>query len=161
MLKQGDTLPDVTLKQMTAEGPIDVSVKDYTAGRKVVIFALPGAFSPTCSEQHLPGFVEHSKAIRAKGVAAIACMSTADFLVMDAWGKTRDTGEAVDMLSDGNHEFTRAVDMAIDLSAHGLGERSTRYAMIVDDGKISWIGIEDNPGGATVSGAESVLQQLG
>lgn len=161
MLKQGDALPDVTLKQMTPDGPTDVSMKSYTAGRKVVIFALPGAFTPTCSESHLPGFVQHAQAMRDKGVAAIACISTADFFVMDAWGKSRDVGTAVDMLSDGNHAFTRAVDMSIDLSAHGLGERSTRYAMIVDDGTVSWIGIEDNPGEATVSAAESVMAQLG
>jgi len=161
MLKQGDALPDVTLKQMTADGPTDVSIKEYTTGRKVVIFALPGAFTPTCSENHLPGYVEHAAALRDKGVAAVACISTADFFVMDAWGKSRDVGTAVDMLSDGNHAFTRGADMAIDLSAHGLGERSNRYAMIVDDGVISWIGVEDNAGEAVASTAEAVLNQLG
>jgi len=161
MLKQGDALPDVTLKQMTADGPADVSIEDYTRGRKVVIFALPGAFTPTCSENHLPGYVERAAALRDKGVAAVACVSTADFFVMEAWGKSRDVGTSVDMLSDGNHTFTRSVDMAIDLSAHGLGERSNRYAMIVDDGVVSWIGVESNPGEAVASTAEAVLKQLG
>jgi len=161
MLKQGDRLPDVTLKQMTADGPTDVSIADYTRGRKVVIFALPGAFTPTCSENHLPGYVQHAGALRDKGVAAVACLSTADFFVMDAWGKSRGVGSEVDMLSDGNHTFTQAVDMAIDLSSAGLGERSNRYAMIVDDGVISWIGVEDNAGEAVASAAEAVLEQLG
>ncbi len=160
MLKQGDTLPNITLKQMTADGPTDVSIGDYTKGRKVVIFGLPGAFTPTCSEQHLPAYVQHADAIKAKGVAAIACLSAADFFVMDAWGKSLNVGTAVDMLSDGNLEFSTATDMTIDLSGFGLGTRSNRYAMIVDDGTISWIGIEENAGQAEASTAEAVLAAL-
>lgn len=160
MIKQGDTLPNITLKQMTAEGPSEVSLGDYTAGRKVVIFALPGAFTPTCSEQHLPAYVTHAEAIKAKGVAAIACISSADFFVMDAWGKSQNVGAAVDMLSDGNLEYTKAVDMSIDLSGFGLGTRSNRYAMIVDDGKVSWIAVEENAGQAEASTAEAVLAAL-
>lgn len=160
MIKQGDTLPNITLKQMTAEGPSEVSLGDYTAGRKVVIFALPGAFTPTCSEQHLPAYVKHAEAIKAKGVAAIACISSADFFVMDAWGKSQNVGAAVDMLSDGNLEYTKAVDMSIDLSGFGLGTRSNRYAMIVDDGKVSWIAVEENAGQAEASTAEAVLAAL-
>lgn len=160
MLKKGDRIPDVTVRQLTADGPSEVPMKDYCAGRKVVIFALPGAFTPTCSEQHLPGFVANAQAIRDKGVAAIACLSTADFFVMDAWGKSRDVGDSVDMLSDGNHEFTRAAGMTIDLSSRGLGERSLRYAMIVDDGVIAHIAVDDNPGEATASSAESTLATL-
>jgi len=160
MLKQGDRILDITVRRMTADGPTPVPMKDYCAGRKVVVFALPGAFTPTCSEQHLPGYVQHADAIRGKGAAAIACLSTADFFVMDAWGKSQDVGTSVDMLSDGNHEFTRAAGMTIDLSASGLGERSLRYSMIVDDGVITHIAVEDNPGEASVSGAEAMLAAL-
>lgn len=160
MIKQGYILPNIALKQMTANGPTDVHIADYTAGRKVVIFALPGAFTPTCSEHHLPGFVQQVDAIKAKGVAAIACVSSADFFVMHAWGKSQNVGTAVDMLSDGNLEFTEAAGMALDLSAHGLGKRSSRYAMIVDNGTVSWIGIEENPGEAVTSAAAAVLAAL-
>ena len=161
MLKQGDAIPDVTVRQMTADGPTEVPMKDYCAGRKVVIFALPGAFTPTCSEQHLPGYVQHADEIRAKGVEAIACLSTADFFVMDAWGKSQDVGSSVDMLSDGNHEFTRAADMAMDLSSRGLGERSKRYAMIVEDGVITHLAVDEGPGGERLeSGAEATLEAL-
>lgn len=160
MIKKGDKLPNITLKQMTADGPTDVSIADYTAGRKVVIFALPGAFTPTCSEHHLPAFVAQAEAIKAKGVAAIACLSTADFFVMDAWGKSQNVGSSVDMLSDGNLEFTQAVDMALDLSGLGLGTRSNRYAMIIDDGVVSWIAVEENAGKAEASTAAAVLAAL-
>ena len=160
MLEKGDSIPDVTVRQMTGDGPTEVSMKEYCAGRKVVIFALPGAFTPTCSEQHLPGYVQNAEDIRAKGVEAIACLSTADFFVMDAWGKSQDVGDSLDMLSDGNNEFTRAAGMTIDLSSRGLGERSLRYAMIVEDGTITHIAIEDNPGEASVSGAEAMLAAL-
>jgi len=160
MLKQGDRIPDVTVRRMTADGPTEVPMKDYCAGRKVVVFALPGAFTPTCSEQHLPGYVQQGDAIRAKGIEAIACLSTADFFVMDAWGKSLDVGDKVDMLSDGNHEFTRAAGMTLDLSSRGLGERSLRYAMLVDDGVIRHIAIDDNPGEAVASGADAMLEAL-
>ena len=160
MLKQGDRVPDVTVRRMTADGPTPVPMKDYCAGRKVVVFALPGAFTPTCSEQHLPGYVQHAEAIKAKGVAAVACLSTADFFVMDAWGKSQDVGDSVDMLSDGNHEFTRAAGMTVDLTGAGLGERSLRYAMIVDDGEITHIAVEDNPGEAEKSSADAILAAL-
>jgi len=160
MLKTGDTLPDITLKQMGADGPSDVSVNDYCKGRKVVIFALPGAFTPTCSETHVPSYIAHADSLRAKGVAAVACISTADFFVMGAWGKSMNVGDSVDMLADGNREFTQATGMSIDLSAAGLGERSLRYAMILDDGVISHIAVEENPGEATVSAAEAILEQL-
>jgi len=160
MLKQGDRIPDVTVRRMTADGPTEVPMKDYCAGRKVVVFALPGAFTPTCSEQHLPGYVQQGDAIRAKGIEAIACLSTADFFVMNAWGKSLDVGDKVDMLSDGNHEFTRAAGMTLDLSSRGLGERSLRYAMLVDDGVIRHIAIDDNPGEAVASGADAMLEAL-
>ena len=160
MLKQGDALPDTKLMTMTADGPTPVQLGEYTKGRKVVIFGLPGAFTPTCSEQHLPTFVERAQELRDEGVDAVACLTTADFFVMKAWGEQRGTAGKVDMLSDGNHEFIRATGMSIDLSDHGLGERSNRYAMIVDDGTVSWIGVEDNAGRAEASTAEAVLKRL-
>lgn len=160
MLKTGDKIPDITLKQMSAAGPTDVSLTDYCSGRKVVIFALPGAFTPTCSESHVPSYIEHAQALRDKGVAAVACISTADFFVMHAWGKSLGTGDHVDMIADGNHEFTRTAGMTLDLSGFGLGERSQRYAMILDDGVISHIAIETDPGSATVSAADEVLKAL-
>jgi glutaredoxin/glutathione-dependent peroxiredoxin len=160
MIKEGDKIPAVTLKQMTAAGPTDVSLSDYCAGRKVVIFALPGAFTPTCSETHVPSYIEHAQSLRDKGVQAVACISTSDFFVMGAWGKALGTGEHVDMLADGNHEFTRASGMGIDLSAHGLGERSKRYVMVLEDGVVTHLAVEDNPGQAVVSAADAVLEKL-
>lgn len=160
MLKQGDRIPDITVMQMAADGPTDVSLTDYCKGRKVVLFAIPGPFTPTCSESHVPGYLEHDAAIRAKGVAAVACLSTTDFFVMDAWGKSLGVGDRIDMLADGNHEFTRAAGMTLDLSAGGLGERSQRYAMVIDDGVVSHIAVESNPSEATSSSAGDILQQL-
>ena len=160
MLKEGDKIPAVTLKQITAEGPTDVPLADYCAGRKVVIFALPGAFTPTCSESHVPSYIDNAKALRDKGVDAVACISTADFFVMDAWGKSMGVGAAVDMLADGNAEFTRAAGMTLDLSGHGLGERSQRYVMVLDDGVITHLAMETDPGSATVSAADAVLAKL-
>ncbi|PID61070.1 MAG: peroxiredoxin [Gammaproteobacteria bacterium] len=160
MLEVGSTIPDVTLKQMTESGPKDVSMSEYTRGRKVLIFALPGPFTPTCSESHVPSYIVREEDLRARGVEAIACISTADFFVMDAWGKHLGVGNRIDMLADGNSEFTRAAGMLIDLSEAGLGERSQRYAMIVDDGKVTHIEVESNPGKADVSGAEHMLRQL-
>ena len=160
MLKEGDKIPAVTLKQMTSEGPTDVPLADYCAGRKVVIFALPGAFTPTCSESHLPTYIENAKALRDKGVQAVACVSTADFFVMNAWGKSLGVGATVDMLADGNAEFTRAAGMTLDLSALGLGERSQRYVMVLDDGVITHLAMETDPGSATVSAADAVLAKL-
>ena len=160
MLKEGDKIPAITLKQMTADGPTDVPLTEYCAGRKVVIFALPGAFTPTCSESHLPTYIDHAQALRDKGVAAVACISTADFFVMSAWGKSLGAGEHVDMLADGNSEYTKAAGMTLDLSGLGLGERSQRYVMIVDDGVIKHLAMESNPGEATVSAADAVLKNL-
>lgn len=160
MIKEGDKIPDITLMQMTAAGPTEVPLRDYCAGRKVVIFALPGAFTPTCSEYHLPSYIDNASALRKKGVQAVACVSTSDFFVMDAWGKSLGAGEHVDMLSDGNNEFTRAAGMTLDLSARGMGERSKRYVMVLDDGVVAYLALEPNPGEAIVSGAEAVLEKL-
>lgn len=160
MLKEGDKIPAITLKQMTSAGPTDVPLADYCKGRKVVIFALPGAFTPTCSESHVPSYIDQAQALKDKGVEAVACISTADFFVMNAWGKSMGTGEHVDMLADGNSEFTRAAGMTLDLSAHGLGERSQRYVMVLEDGVITHLAMESDPGAATVSAAEAVLEKL-
>jgi len=160
MIKEGDRIPDVSLKQVTAAGPTDVSLREYCSGRKVVIFALPGAFTPTCSEVHVPSYIDSAQALRDKGVQAVACVSTADFFVMNAWGKSMGTGEHVDMLGDGNHDFTNAAGMSIDLSAMGLGERSKRYVMVLDDGVVTHMAVETNPGEATVSAADAVLKAL-
>jgi len=160
MIKEGDKIPDVSVKQVTAAGPTDVSLRDYCSGRKVVIFALPGAFTPTCSEVHVPSYIDSAQALRDKGVQAVACVSTADFFVMNAWGKSMGTGEDVDMLGDGNHEFTKAAGMSIDMSAMGLGERSKRYVMVLDDGVVTHMAVESNPGDASVSAADAVLKVL-
>ena len=160
MLSKGDKIPSINLKQMTATGPADVDSAEYCKGRKVVIFALPGAFTPTCSESHLPGFVNSADEIKAKGVDAIACLSVADFFVMDAWAKSIGVGDKVDMLSDGNGEFIKATGTELDLSAHGLGTRSQRYVMVVNDGVIENIMVESNPGVAEESGADALLAVL-
>jgi len=160
MLKQGDKLPDATLRKMGSDGPEEVSVSDYCRGRKVVIFALPGAFTRTCTATHVPSYIESADALKKGGVEAIACVSTSDQFVMDAWGKSLGTGDAVDMLGDGNHEFTRATGMTIDLSIAGLGERSMRYAMVVDDGVVSYLGVDEDARTAEASLAQALLPNL-
>lgn len=160
MIGKGDSIPAVSVKQMTASGPQDVNMAEYSKGRKVVIFALPGAFTPTCSEQHLPSYIARADDIKAKGVAAIACLSTADFFVMDAWGKSQNVGAAIDMLSDGNGEYIKATGTELDLSGAGLGMRSQRYAMVVNDGVVEAMLLESSPGEATESGAEALLKVL-
>ena len=158
-IKVGDTLPSVNLTMMTAEGPKPISLNELSAGKKVVLFAVPGAFTPTCSAQHLPGFIERSKEIKEKGVDLIACVSVNDPFVMKAWGEDRNVGEDVMMLSDGNGEFTAAIGLEMDGSGFGLGTRSQRYAMIIDDGAVSVLNVEQGPG-LDVSSADTVLEQL-
>lgn len=160
MLKEGDTVPDVTIKQATNQGPVDVSLREYCAGRKIIIFALPGAFTRTCSDFHLPGYLDNAQALKDKGVSAIACLAPNDHYVMAAWGKKQVVGDLVDMFADGNLEFTRAAGMSLDLSAGGLGERTQRYAIVVDNGVITHLGLESSAGEATVSSAEAVLKAL-
>ena len=160
MHKVGDSIPSVNLKQMTESGPADVNAAEYCKDRTVVIFALPGAFTPTCSEQHVPGFLSNTDAIKAKGVDAIACLSTADFFVMDAWAKSLGVDGRIDMLSDGNGEFIKATGTELDLSGAGLGTRSMRYAMVVKNGSIEKLLVEENPGKADDSGADALLAAL-
>jgi peroxiredoxin len=159
-IQVGDRLPAATLRRATADGIENVAVEDYTRGRKVVIFAVPGAFTPTCSEQHLPGFLEHGDALRAKGVAAIACVAVNDPFVLKAWERSSDVAARVDFLSDGNAEFTRAVGLDFDGSAIGLGTRSRRYAMVVDDGVVRTLLVEDVPSQAETSSARAILEAL-
>ncbi|MEA2626605.1 MAG: glutaredoxin/glutathione-dependent peroxiredoxin [Candidatus Binatota bacterium] len=159
-IKVGDTLPfDVKLKEMSGGGPKDVSAGDVFKGKKVVVFAVPGAFTPTCSMKHLPGFVEQAEQIRAKGVDEIVCLSVNDAFVMGAWGDQQKTTGKVRMLADGNGEFTQALGLSLDAKGFGMGARSQRYAMVVNDGKVQELFVEPG-GGLSVSSAESVLAKL-
>jgi len=157
-IKVGDTIPVEVLAKMSESGPQPVSTKDYFSGRKVVLFAVPGAFTPTCSAYHLPGFVENSQPIYDAGIDVIACMSVNDVFVMDAWGKSANAGN-IDMLADGNGEFSTAMGLEADASAFGMGMRSRRFALIADDGVVTHLFV-DSPGEFRVSSAESVLEAL-
>jgi len=155
----GDKIPDVTLMTMTADGPAPVQSNDVLGAGKVVLFAVPGAFTPTCSDHHLPGFVLRADDIRAKGVETIACVAVNDPFVMGAWGQTQNTEGSVVMLSDGNGDFTAAMDLTMDGSRFGLGTRSQRYAAIIEDGVVTELMVEPAPG-LDVSSADSVLSKL-
>ncbi|GAB5468534.1 MAG: peroxiredoxin [Rhodospirillales bacterium] len=159
-IQVGDTLPNGTLGHMSANGPEQISSEQLFKGKKVVVFALPGAFTPTCSAQHVPGFVKHADEIKAKGVDTIACLSVNDPFVMGAWGKEQGAGDKVLMLADGSAEFTKAMGMELDLTGHGMGVRAKRFAMVVDDGKVTHLAIEENPGALDTSSAEAVLKAL-
>lgn len=158
-IQVGDTLPSINLTTMTDEGPKPVSMAEISSGKKVVLFAVPGAFTPTCSVQHLPGFLEKNSDLKEKGVDVIACVSVNDPFVMKAWGEDRSVGDDVMMLSDGNGEFTAAIGLEMDGSGFGLGTRSQRYAMIIDDGVVSALNVEPGPG-LDVSSAETILELL-
>jgi peroxiredoxin len=159
-IKIGDALPvDIKLKELAEGGPKDVTVGEIFKGKKVVLFAVPGAFTPTCSMKHLPGFLEQASAIRAKGVDEIVCLAVNDAFVMGAWGKASNAQGKVRMLADGNAEFTKALGLALDASGFGMGTRSQRYALIAQDGKVRELFVEPGPG-LTVSSAESVLAKL-
>ena len=158
-IQVGDTLPSINLTTMTSEGPKPVSLTELSAGKKVVLFAVPGAFTPTCSVQHLPGFLEKNGDLKDKGADIVACISVNDPFVMHAWGEDREVGEDVLMLSDGNGEFTAAIGLEMDGSGFGLGTRSQRYAMVIDDGVVSILNVESGPG-LDVSSAETILEQL-
>ena len=160
-IKAGDTLPaDVKLMEIGDAGPKQVTVGELTKGRTVVLFAVPGAFTPTCSMKHLPGFVDKAGDIRGKGIDEIICLSVNDAFVMGAWGKEHGAGGKVRMVADGNGDFTRAVGLEMDASGFGMGARSKRYAMLVKDGKVTELLVEP-AGGLNVSSAESVLGKLG
>ena len=156
----GDKIPAATVTTMTDEGPQPVSSEDFFGGRKVVLFGVPGAFTPTCHNQHLPGFVRHLDAIKAKGVDTIACLSVNDVFVMDAWAKTAGASGAVTFLADGNAELTKAMGLELDASGFGMGTRSQRFAMVVDDGVVQALNIEPQAGQADVSSADAILGSL-
>jgi peroxiredoxin len=158
-IKVGEKIPSATLMQMKDGGPKPVKTDDLFAGKKVVVFALPGAFTPTCSAKHLPGFVQNADAIKAKGVDAIACVSVNDAFVMGAWGEQQKVGDKIMMLADGNGELTKALGLELDGSRFGMGKRSQRFAMIVDNGVVKELNVEE-PGAFAVSSAEHVLKQL-
>ncbi len=158
-IKVGDRIPSMNVTRMGESGPEQVSTDDLFGGRKVVMFAVPGAFTPTCSARHLPGYVARADEIRAKGVDAIACLSVNDVFVMDAWGKSQNAGGKVEMLADGSGELTRALGAVLDLTDRGLGVRSSRYAIVVEDGVVTRANMEEG-GAFEVSGAEAVLGQL-
>jgi peroxiredoxin len=155
----GDKIPDVTLRTMTADGPAAIQSSEALGSGKVVLFAVPGAFTPTCSDHHLPGFVLRAEDLRAKGVDTIACVAVNDPFVMGAWGQAQGTEGKVLMLSDGNGDFAAAVGLELDGSGFGLGTRSQRYAAILEDGVVTDIMVEASPG-LDVSSADSVLAKL-
>lgn len=159
-IKVGDRLPAISLRRLGDGGIDEVGIDTLCAGKKVVLFAVPGAFTPTCSEQHLPGFVQHVAAIKAKGVDAVICVAVNDPFVLDAWGKATDAASRIDFLSDGNAEFTKAIGMELDASGFGLGIRSQRYAMVVDDGVVKTLLVEEIPTQAETSSANAILASL-
>jgi peroxiredoxin len=158
-IKAGERMPAGVLKTMSPEGPKDVSAEELFKGKKVVLFSVPGAFTPTCDAKHLPGFVQLADQIRAKGVDLIACMAVNDVFVMNAWGKASGVGEKVMMLADGNGEYTKALGLELDARGFGLGLRGQRFALLIDNGVVKQANVEA-PGQFKVSAAESVLAQL-
>lgn len=158
-IKVGDSIPSAKLMMASAEGPKEVTTEEFFGGKTVVLFGVPGAFTPTCSAKHLPGFVNHIAAIRAKGVDAVACMAVNDVFVMGAWGKDQGTGENVAMLADGSAAFTKAMGLEFDLTARGLGVRAQRFALVAKNGVVTHVAVEA-PGAFDVSSAEAVLAAL-
>ena len=158
-IKVGDKLPAATFSAGTAEGPRPMSTDDIFAGKKVALFAVPGAFTPTCSAKHLPGFKDHVADFQAKGVDTIACVSVNDAFVMKAWGESQSVGDDILMLGDGNGDFTKAIGLEMDGSKFGMGQRSQRYSMIVEDGVVKELNVEA-PGEFKVSAADYMLAQL-
>ena len=158
-IKVGDTIPSVTLHTMTKDGPKPISSDDIFKGKKVVVFGLPGAFTPTCSAKHLPGFVKKAASLKKKGVDEVVCVSVNDPFVMGAWGKEQKTGSKVAMVADGDGNFAKATGLELDLTGRGLGKRSQRFAMIVDKGTVKSIDI-DPPGTFEKTSAEAILKKL-
>jgi glutaredoxin/glutathione-dependent peroxiredoxin len=158
-IKAGERMPSGTLKTMTKEGPKDLSTDDLFKGKKVVLFSVPGAFTPTCDAKHLPGFVQLADQVRAKGVDTIACMAVNDVFVMSAWGKHSSVGDKVLMLADGNGEYSKALGLELDARKFGMGTRGQRFSIVVDNGVAKHVNVEA-PGEFKVSAAEYVLGQL-
>jgi peroxiredoxin len=158
-IQVGDRIPDMTLTKATADGPQPIQTTDYFAGRKVALFAVPGAFTPTCSARHLPGYVEKAGELKAKGVDEVAALSVNDVFVMGAWGQQGGAEGKVTMLADGNGDFVEALGLAADFSKFGMGKRSQRWSAIVEDGVVKELNVEE-PGAFRVSSAEYMLGQL-
>jgi len=157
-IQTGDKVPAATFTVMTEDGPKPLTTADLFGGKKVVLFSVPGAFTPTCSAKHLPGFIEHADQILARGVDTIACVAVNDVFVMNAWGKNAKADKIL-MLADGNGEFAEAVGLTLDASAYGMGRRSQRFALVAEDGKVTHLFVE-SPGEFKVSSAEHVLSAL-
>lgn len=158
-IQVGDKIPSKTLTTMTKEGPKPITTDDIFGGKKVVLFAVPGAFTPGCSNTHVPGYVVHVDDIKAKGVDTVACVSVNDAFVMGAWGQSQNA-EHLLLLADGSADFTKTLGLELDLSAAGLGIRSKRYSMIVENGKVTALNVEPDGAGINVSTAEKILEQL-
>ena len=158
-IKAGDKMPAGTFKHISAEGPKELSTDALFGGKTVVLFSVPGAFTPTCDAKHLPGFVQHAEAFKSKGVDTIACMAVNDMFVMNAWGKASNVGDKVVMLADGNGDYARALGLELDGRGFGMGMRGQRFAIIVKDGVATHVNVEA-PGKFEVSTAEYVLGQL-
>jgi peroxiredoxin len=159
MIKVGDKLPAAEFATMTGDGQQKVSTEVVFGGRKVVLFGVPGAFTPTCSMNHLPGFVKNAEAIKAKGVDTIACVAVNDVHVMNAWGKSAGVDGKIMMLADGNGDFARKLGLEVDLTVAGMGLRNKRYSMLVDNGVVKSLHVEDKSG-VNVSGADTILEDL-
>ena len=157
-IEVGASIPEATMKIMGEKGPQDITTGDIFGGKKVVLFAVPGAFTPTCSAAHLPGFVVNADKLKEKGIDSIVCLSVNDAFVMDAWGKDKNAEELM-MVADGNGDFTKAMGLEMDGSGFGLGTRSQRYALIAEDGKVTALNIEA-PGAYEVSSADAILEAL-
>ncbi|MBV8740030.1 MAG: peroxiredoxin [Alphaproteobacteria bacterium] len=156
----GDKLPSVTLRQVTPEGPKEISTDDFFRDKKVALFAVPGAFTPACSQRHLPGFVDKAADIKAKGIDEIACVAVNDPAVMGAWGRAQKIEGKVTMLADGSGDFARALGLELDLTKGGLGIRSKRYSMLIDNGVVRSLNVEQQPSQVDASSAESLLKAL-
>ena len=158
-IKVGDRMPSGTMHTMTADGPKPVAADELFKGKKVVLFSVPGAFTPTCSAKHLPGFVARSEELKARGVDTIACMAVNDAFVMGAWGKDRSCGDKVMMLADGSAEYTRKLGLEADYTGYGMGMRGKRFSMLVDDGVVKSVNVDEGEFKST--SAEAMLEQLG
>lgn len=159
-IKVGDKLPDASFTTMTAEGPKPQSTSDIFGGRKVAMFAVPGAFTPTCSKTHLPSFVKNYDELRKKGIDVVACTAVNDVFVLSAWSKDAGADGKILMLADGSADFAKKIGLEMDLSARGLGMRSKRYAMVVDNGVVTQLNVEEAPGSAEKSSAEAICKLL-
>ena len=159
-IKVGDKIPSATLRYLGPDGPKEITTDELFAGKKVALFAVPGAFTPACSQRHLPGYVDKAADIKAKGVDTVACVAVNDVFVMNAWGKSQNADGKVMMLADGSGEFAHALGLELDMKSRGLGVRSQRYSMLVDNGVVKSLNVEAQPGQVEASGADAMLRAL-